>query len=905
MLYATNRFPGDGSTTTYEFNFVGGYLDPEHVKAFVEDPTGTVLTPVAIQPSQWLGPNTLTGFSPVPVGSVMVLRRDTPKLPMVDFSNGARVTERSLDIAARQGLFVAMEQSDVAGTDGGGGGVPIPTSLLSVGAGASLIQDKLLDTYYIRSIVGTGSVTVSVVGNTIVINGSDTPVGGSGDVTGPLSSVNGELSAFVGTSGKSINGSGLTAATITASIAAKQNTLVSGANIKTINGQSVVGSGDLVISGGGGGSGDVVGPASSVNGELPVFSGLTGKVIAASGTTLSSINSNISAKQAILVSGTNIKTVNGTSLLGSGDVAITGGTTAKTRIVVLGDSLTAQTALLAEAWPAILERSLVAGGIDVEVHNLAVVGWDFYNTLTVPAFGIKTPVEKAISLNPAVVIVALGANDNITGTPRTIGQVKADAAAVFSGLRTGLPTATLIYGSELTWDKVHNPSGTGVLNQQVGPYMMEKPASGILANSYSSEMLANGVGATMNSRIARWVEMDTYIKGLGTIDGSYTVDHYMANRLGLIGVDGIHPTVEGAHFFAGCARTAFTGIPALAAKFPELRVTNYPSWDTPDSMRALFLTSSGGYWQDVAESAGGQYVSAQRSLVKGVRPRSWFLPSRGALQTGDLTVISGGILTWSVNNGKPNTAVELSINGAAFAATPFISDSMGNVTVVQPHAHVLTGSLDCRVRMGDEILGPVTFTVAAYPPAPGNVVGPASSVANRLAVFSGTTGKIIADGGQTLAQVDASIATKQATLVSGTNIKTVGGVSVLGAGNIPVPAAPVVSGGSLTTGSITSVDTTIGGFTAPQSGMLLLQWSIGGTAGVGGTALLTRSTLNGVALSTGSSVVGLASSAYATVCGSAIATVAAGDYVALLASTVGTFNSSTTNNTHFYRYTIL
>lgn len=673
------------------------------------------------------------------------------------------------------------------------------------------------------------------------LTGNGTVVGG-GDVVGPTSSAYTGIAEFADTSGKRLRTTYVSVAQLLEALddkaadahghapaSATQPGFMSSADKIKLDG--------IPAGGAGSGGGNVTGPASSVNGELPVFSGPTGKVLAASGITLSSINSSISAKQATLVSGTNIKTINGTSLLGPGDVTITGGsqTQTKTRIVVLGDSLTAQTALLAEAWPAILERSLVAGGIDVEVHNLAVVGWDFYGTLTVPAFGTKTPVDKAISLNPDVVIVALGTNDNITWTPRTIEQVKNDAATVFANLRAGLPTAALIYGSELTWDKVHNPTGTGVLNRQVGPYMMEKPAAGILANCYSSEMLNNSISATMQARIARWIDMDAYIKGLATVDGSYTIDHYMANRLGLLGADGIHPTVEGAHFLAGCARMAFTSIPALTAKFPELRVTNYPSWDNPDAMRALFLTSSGGQWQDVAENAGGQYMSTHRSMIKGVRPRTWYLPSRGDLQTGDLNVPSGGLLTWSINNGKPNTVVELSTNGSAFGSTPFISDSMGNVTVVQPHAQILTGTLVSRARMGDEILGPVTFTVAAHPPASGNVMGPASATSGAIATYGDTSGKVVADSGRTLAQIDSAIAAKQTALVSGTSIKTIGGSSILGAGNIAFPAAPAntvwAQLGALTTLIGNGGGWTIlASFTVGGSGNLILTWGVGGTS---------------------------------------------------------------------------
>lgn len=54
-----------------------------------------------------------------------------------------------------------------------------------------------------------------------------------------------------------------------------QAVLVSGTNIKTINSNSLLGSGDLVLSG----TGDVVGPASSVASEVVLFDGVTGKLI--------------------------------------------------------------------------------------------------------------------------------------------------------------------------------------------------------------------------------------------------------------------------------------------------------------------------------------------------------------------------------------------------------------------------------------------------------------------------------------------------------------------------------------------------------------------------------------------------------------------------------------------------
>ena len=86
----------------------------------------------------------------------------------------------------------------------------------------------------------------------------------------------------------------------------KQDALVSGINIKTINGNSVLGSGNLVIGGSGSADWGQIGGTLSNQTDLQTA---------------------LDAKQASLVSGTNIKTVNGNSLLGSGNIEIPGGGT--------------------------------------------------------------------------------------------------------------------------------------------------------------------------------------------------------------------------------------------------------------------------------------------------------------------------------------------------------------------------------------------------------------------------------------------------------------------------------------------------------------------------------------------------------------------------------------------------
>ena len=123
-------------------------------------------------------------------------------------------------------------------------------------------------------------------------------------------------------------------ATVT-DVAAKQDTLVSSTNIKTVNGNSLLGSGDLVISGGGSGTVTNVSAlnigTTGTNLSSTVINSTTTPVITLNVPTASAVNrgalsssdwSTFNSKQSLLVSGTNIKTVNSTSLLGSGNLAV-------------------------------------------------------------------------------------------------------------------------------------------------------------------------------------------------------------------------------------------------------------------------------------------------------------------------------------------------------------------------------------------------------------------------------------------------------------------------------------------------------------------------------------------------------------------------------------------------------
>ena len=98
---------------------------------------------------------------------------------------------------------------------------------------------------------------------------------------------------------------------VNAELNTKQDTLVSGTNIKTVNGESILGSGNIEA-----GGTDVEGnPTGDVtDGDLTKIK-IGSKVYS-----IHNYTDAINAKQDTLVSGNNIKTVNGESILGSGNI---------------------------------------------------------------------------------------------------------------------------------------------------------------------------------------------------------------------------------------------------------------------------------------------------------------------------------------------------------------------------------------------------------------------------------------------------------------------------------------------------------------------------------------------------------------------------------------------------------
>ena len=196
----------------------------------------------------------------------------------------------------------------------------------------------------------------------------------------------------------------------------KQAALVSGTSIKTVNGTTLLGSGDVGVG------------VTSVTGTAPVVSsgGATPAIsMAAANTTtngyLTSTDWNtFNGKQAALVSGTNIKTVNGTTLLGSGDLSIAAGVTSV--------SGTAPVVSSGGATPAI---SMAAATTSVSGY-LTSTDWNTFNG--------KQPAGSYITSGGALGTPSSGTLTNCTFP--TLNQNTTGSSGSFTGNAATATTAT-------------------------------------------------------------------------------------------------------------------------------------------------------------------------------------------------------------------------------------------------------------------------------------------------------------------------------------------------------------------------------------------------------------------------------------------------------------------------------
>lgn len=103
-------YTADGVSDQYEFNFPGGYLSRDDIKAYMVDEVSGTRTDLTVT----FVAAKLVKLAPAqPAGVKVTIYRDTPKeLPLINFTDGAMIEARNLDRNAKQCIFAIAELLD-------------------------------------------------------------------------------------------------------------------------------------------------------------------------------------------------------------------------------------------------------------------------------------------------------------------------------------------------------------------------------------------------------------------------------------------------------------------------------------------------------------------------------------------------------------------------------------------------------------------------------------------------------------------------------------------------------------------------------------------------------------------------------------------------------------------------
>ena len=332
------------------------------------------------------------------------------------------------------------------------------------------------------------------------------------------------------------------------------------------------------------------------------------------------------------------------------------------RIALIGDSMTAQNILLAPAVGDILERRLNLMGVPSKVYPCNRDGHTYFRANTVAFIGGKTAVQACIDYTPDVVIFCLGINDSLLAVDgRTLAQMKADADTAIAAVKVGVPTAKIVYVSQLPYDSGNFAPAT-CKNKGIPMYFHKLNTVGILTGYYTSEILESVVDSPTQTGLANWVAFDTYIKANPNIDLSFTLNLWKCARLGGTGNDGVHLNQGGIYLAAGYI---LKGLRSLTPEFTNLISNNFDWWEDPDYLFSQLLTPSGdGY------TYSGDTTSENQNILSGgfLHPSTWYLPVNAIVHAVDSVNDAGStIYHWSITGADANTQVKVSVNGGAFS----------------------------------------------------------------------------------------------------------------------------------------------------------------------------------------------------------------------------------------------
>jgi len=326
--------------------------------------------------------------------------------------------------------------------------------------GANLEATDLVE---ISEFNGSGYVSKSITGQEIIDGASG---GGVTDVTGtdPIVSTGGSTPDISIRQSGSID-DGYLSSSDWNTFNNKQDTLVSGTNIKSLNGTSLLGSGGLSV-------------------QPTLVSGTNIKTI----NSTSILGSGDIDVQDTLVSGTNIKTINGNSVLGSGDITINGGIVGVHSLLFIpGASVTNQ----------MMTSSATLSGALLTANTIIAAPF-------IPAQNITTSnLFMQVSTLFAGALCRIAIYSNVNSQPSSLLYVSSDLSMSSIGIKTAVTTFNFIAGTTY-WLAIHGgTTGTSGVNAISSTNLIPIKASGAASSSFSvvtaSSTFTSGTPSTFPS----------------------------------------------------------------------------------------------------------------------------------------------------------------------------------------------------------------------------------------------------------------------------------------------------------------------------------------------------------------------------------------------------------------------
>jgi hypothetical protein len=448
------------------------------------------------------------------------------------------------------------------------------------------------------------------------------------------------------------------------------------------------------------GGGDVTGAASSVNNNIAVFDGTTGKIIKDGGETIASINSSIAAKENSITAGTTGQYFRGDKTFQTLDKTAVGlGNVDNTSDVNKPISSATQTALDAK------EPTITAGNSGQYYR-----GDKTFQTLDKTAVGLSNVANVDQQNADNITSGTLGGARLPNPTTTVLGGVKRNtgsAGQFVSGIDASgnLEYSTPTGGGDVTGAASSVNNNIAVFDGTTGKIIKD---GGETIASINSSIAAKENAITAGTT-------GQYFRGDKTFQ---TLDK---TAVGLGNVD----------------NTSDTNKPISSATQTALD-------DKVDKVTGKGLSQE-DYTTTEKNKLAGIETGAQVNTVTSV-----------ATKTGAVTLDKNDVGLGNVANVDQQNADNIT------------SGTLGGARLPVPTTTVLggvkrnTGSAG-QVVSGIDASGNLEYTT---PSGSGDVVGPSSVVDERIAVFDGTTGKLIKDGGVTIAEIGGSIDELQVVLLT-------------------------------------------------------------------------------------------------------------------------------------------